>query len=59
MKTYAGVELWLHHSWLRNYVEVSGRERPPGTKSTENGWDPEPVREVGSGEKNLLYKLPG
>jgi hypothetical protein len=47
MKTYGGVEVWLHHSWLRHSMEASGQlhasaalpsgERYPGTHWT-GGW---------------------
>jgi hypothetical protein len=29
MKTCGGVEAQLHHSWLRHYMEVSGKLHPP------------------------------
>jgi hypothetical protein len=39
MKTYWGVEVYLHHSWARNYMEVIGQFYvldilPPGNLPT-------------------------
>jgi hypothetical protein len=43
MKTYEGVEVYLHHSWLRHQIEVSGQLHtpvalPPGERTPGTHW---------------------
>jgi hypothetical protein len=43
MKTYGGMEVQLHHSWLRYYMEVSSHLHasdalPPGKEPSSTHW---------------------